>query len=111
MAAVESRAHIRGGTNATSAPLDLSEQQLVDCAFRPKAANATGAPYLSDGCNGGYSDEALDYIYGNPLATEAVYPVRGGSGHCLLLPVMGFVCWLLFVLGVLWVWFGGFVCC
>ena len=42
-----------GGTNTS---ISLSEQQLVSCV------NGRKNGYMSKGCNGGYVDEALNYV-------------------------------------------------
>ena len=55
--------------------LNLSEQQLVSCA-------TAAAGYGSLGCNGGYSDQALRYVYGNAEALEGSYPYTGTSSAC-----------------------------
>ena len=56
--------------------LNLSEQQLVSCA-------TSAAGYGSLGCNGGYSDQALRYIYNNAEALEGSYPYSGTSSACV----------------------------
>ncbi len=55
VAAVESKLLIQYNRTARTYPIDLSEQQVVDCV--------AGGParYLSNGCNGGYLEEPLDY--------------------------------------------------
>ena len=53
----------------TKTSVDLSEQQIVDCA--------RGGSYPNLGCSGGYSDSALDYIINTgEIVTEASYPVN-----------------------------------
>ena len=48
---------------------DLSEQNLVDCTY---------GSY--DGCNGGWMDDAYNYIIkNNGIDTEAAYPYNSGS--------------------------------
>jgi len=62
----ESRAAISSGKL-----ISLSEQQLVDCAGQ-------------GGCNGGWPDQALYYVYKeNGLCTESKYKYRGKAGWCL----------------------------
>ena len=47
---------------------DLSEQNLVDCV------------YSSDGCEGGWMEDAYNYIIkNNGINTEAAYPYKSGS--------------------------------
>jgi hypothetical protein len=41
---------------------DLSEQQMVDCVSAPRSDTAA-AVYNSDGCSGGWSQEAFDYMH------------------------------------------------
>lgn len=50
----------------------FSEQQIVDCSS--KFGNA--------GCNGGYSEGALDYFKSVGAATETKYPYKGKDGNC-----------------------------
>jgi C1A family cysteine protease len=63
---------------ATGKLLDLSEQQLVDCA--------TGITYGSHGCNGGQMDGAFKYIIANGQCAASSYPYTSGttltSGTC-----------------------------
>ncbi|KAL4422483.1 hypothetical protein ABPG75_008680 [Micractinium tetrahymenae] len=77
-AATESKILIATGTNASTAPpLDLSEQQLLDCA-------AADAGFESQGCQGGYLFDP--FIYASRglgfLTTERLYPFAGKSGAC-----------------------------
>lgn len=54
---------------------DFSEQQAVDCV--------RGAPYGSEGCNGGWMDDVFDYAAaGNKFCTEADYPYKAKDGKC-----------------------------
>lgn len=53
-------------------PLDLSEQELVDCA----------SSYGNNGCNGGLMNLAYDYIRDNSLTTETNYPYEGYDNEC-----------------------------
>jgi len=50
--------------------LDLSEQQLVDCA--------QGIQYGSHGCNGGQMDGAFKYVMNNGQCSDAAYPYVSG---------------------------------
>ena len=58
--------------------VDLSEQQLVDCA--------TGVSYGSHGCNGGEMEGAFKYIIEHGQCTDSSYPYTSGlsksSGTC-----------------------------
>ena len=63
---------------STGKLIDLSEQQLVDCA--------TGIAYGSHGCNGGQMEGAFKYVIQNGQCTDAAYPYTSGvtktSGSC-----------------------------
>lgn len=47
----------------------LSSQNIIDCATRPL--------YNSDGCNGGFLDEAYIYVIKNGISPEYYYPFKG----------------------------------
>jgi C1A family cysteine protease len=51
--------------------VDLSEQQLVDCA--------TGLPYSSHGCNGGQMDGAFKYVIEHGQCSYTEYPYFSGT--------------------------------
>ncbi|EFN57070.1 hypothetical protein CHLNCDRAFT_143823 [Chlorella variabilis] len=70
IAAVEAKALILG-TATDISTLDLSEQQLVDCA------KSGTLDYWSLGCESGYSDDALWYLSDYYGTTEARYPFQG----------------------------------
>ncbi|KAL4443763.1 hypothetical protein ABPG75_011500 [Micractinium tetrahymenae] len=74
--ALEIKAQIDG---ALASP-DVSEQQVVSCTKYPT--------YSSSGCNGGYSDEALDYISRLFVTTEGAMPYTSGNtgatGSCTI---------------------------
>ena len=54
--------------------INLSEQQLVDCA--------TAAPYSNHGCNGGYAVRALEYVKDFGQTTEDAYPYKAVNQEC-----------------------------
>lgn len=54
--------------------IDLSEQQLVDCA--------TGISYGSHGCSGGQMEGAFKYIIENGQCTFVAYPYTAKDGVC-----------------------------
>lgn len=58
--------------------IDLSEQELVDCA--------TGITYGSHGCSGGEMDGAFKFIIENGQCSNSAYPYTSGTtktgGHC-----------------------------
>ena len=55
---------------STGKLVDLSEQELVDCA--------TGISYGSHGCNGGQMEGAFKYIIENGQCTDTSYPYTSG---------------------------------
>lgn len=63
---------------STGKLIDLSEQELVDCA--------TGVSYHSHGCNGGQMDGAFKFIMENGQCSDSAYPYTSGvtktSGTC-----------------------------
>ena len=50
--------------------IDLSEQELVDCA--------SGIGYYNMGCNGGQMDSAFKYVIKNGQCANSVYPYTSG---------------------------------
>jgi hypothetical protein len=70
-AALESKMMI-----ATGQYLDLSEQQLVDCAN--DAQGFTG----SSGCDGGWPHEALRFAHVSGQTSESAYPYTAATGQC-----------------------------
>ena len=59
---------------STGKLIDLSEQQLVDCA--------TGVAYGSHGCNGGQMEGADKYLIANGQCDLTSYPYTGADGKC-----------------------------
>jgi C1A family cysteine protease len=59
---------------ATGKLVDLSEQQLVDCA--------TGVSYGSHGCNGGQMEGADKYLIANGHCSLASYPYTAKDDKC-----------------------------
>lgn len=55
---------------ATSNPISLSEQQLVDC------------DKTDDGCNGGSMENGFEFFESNPVCTEESYSYQGTDGTC-----------------------------
>ena len=56
---------------STGKLLDLSEQELVDCA--------TGKGYYNMGCNGGQMDSAFKFIINEGQCSDSVYPYTSGT--------------------------------
>lgn len=54
--------------------LNLSEQELVDCA--------TGLRYASDGCNGGQMDGGFKYVMQYGQCSDVEYPYTATDGTC-----------------------------
>jgi C1A family cysteine protease len=54
--------------------VDLSEQELVDCA--------TGLAYGSHGCNGGQMEGAFKYVITNGQCALSAYPYTAKDGTC-----------------------------
>jgi C1A family cysteine protease len=68
-AAIEGAWAIRSGQL-----IDLSEQQLVDCA--------TGIAYGSHGCSGGQMEGAFKYVIENGQCSLSSYPYTAQDGNC-----------------------------
>ena len=83
IAAEEANYLIRNGKKYSSNPIDLSEQQLVDCVSAPRT-DTSGAAYRSGGCSGGRSPEAFDFIRKYGVYKESKYPYTATSGACTL---------------------------
>jgi KDEL-tailed cysteine endopeptidase len=56
----------------TGTLVDLSEEQLVECA--------TGMQYGSHGCNGGQMEGAFKYLIQNGQCADSAYPYTSGNG-------------------------------
>ncbi len=82
-AAKESNYLIKKGKTYAANPIDLSEQQLVDCVRSPRT-DTTGSAYSSRGCNGGHSYQAFDFIHKYGLYKESKYPYTASDGTCTL---------------------------
>lgn len=78
---MESRYLIGKGKTIRNNPIDLSEQQLVDCVRSPRK-DINNNRYDSGGCAGGYSDEAMDYIRQHNVTYESAYPYSASDGEC-----------------------------
>ena len=70
IATIESAVAIRDNIyidlNSEETPIDLSEQQIVDCSDRGN--------YQNNGCNYGYIDDSYQYAIDNGIVSEKVYP-------------------------------------
>ncbi|KAL4462565.1 hypothetical protein ABPG74_000395 [Tetrahymena malaccensis] len=71
--AIESHLALKTG----KAPLNLSQQQLVDCAGN----------FDNQGCDGGLPSRAFEYIaYAGGIETNRDYPYKGKDGKCKFKP-------------------------
>lgn len=82
-AAAESNYLIRKGQTYATNPIDLSEQQLVDCVSSPRT-KVDGSTFTSSGCNGGHSYQAMEFIYKYGVQKESKYPYTATAGTCKL---------------------------
>lgn len=62
-----------------SSLMSFSEQNLVDCCRR--TVNPTQCS-RTNGCNGGWSEDALQYVAKFGLAKTAAYPYTAKTGSC-----------------------------
>ncbi|EAR99636.1 papain family cysteine protease (macronuclear) [Tetrahymena thermophila SB210] len=69
-AVLESFSFIKNGAPLTN----FSEQQILDCVY--------GSGYYSNGCNGGFGSEALNYAIQNGIAPLSQYPYVGKQQGC-----------------------------
>jgi len=72
----------------TGTLVSLSEQNLIDCSLNNPNCSQCGITCCNnDGCDGGRSDWALDYVVDNGgLDTEASYPYTAQDGTCQYSP-------------------------
>ena len=61
--------------SSVTSTLSLSPQQLVSCCN-----SGNGGCSYSQGCNGGYSDEAINYVASINQTTSSIYPYSSASG-------------------------------
>lgn len=61
--------------------IDISEQQIVDCA-RPPTRHPDGTLYFRNTCRGGQSPEAFRYMTQFNVTYEEFYPYRGNVRAC-----------------------------
>jgi len=59
-----------------TAPLILSEQNMVSCTPNPQQCGGTG------GCGGATAELGFDYVKQKGISSEKVYPYRGVTGKC-----------------------------
>ena len=78
---MESRYLIEKGETVADNPINLSEQQIVDCARSPRR-DVSNNPYDSAGCSGGWSSEAMEYIRQHNVTYESSYPYTASNGRC-----------------------------
>lgn len=81
IATIESRYLIENGETVSDNPINLSEQQLVDCVSSPRR-DLSNDRYDSDGCGGGYSNEAMEYVRQHNVTYESAYPYTASDGVC-----------------------------
>ena len=86
IAAAESNYLISNNLTYSASPIDMSEQQLVDCVNSARTST-TGSSYGSGGCGGGSSGEAFDFIRKYGVYKESRYPYTASDGSCTLDPV------------------------
>ena len=70
-AALESKLMIASGEY-----VDLSEQQLVDCV------NAAAGFTASQGCGGGWPEDAFSFAHLSGQTSEGAYPYTAAAGQC-----------------------------
>ena len=72
IATIESLVAIKANLNINisqnESPIDLSEQQIVDCS--------DGGKYQNNGCDYGFIDDSYQYVIDNGLVSENDYPYR-----------------------------------
>ncbi|GAB4819787.1 hypothetical protein N2152v2_006833 [Parachlorella kessleri] len=78
-AAIEARVLVALGKKFSEYAIDVSEQQLVDCA------RGAMFPY-SFGCSGGQLEDPFRYAAINFATQEAIYRLTGADGSCKAMP-------------------------
>jgi cathepsin L len=88
IATIESRYLIENGETVDENPINLSEQQLVDCVRSPRR-DLNNDRYDSGGCTGGWSEEAMEYVRQHNVTYESAYPYTASNGVCNQNPLDG----------------------
>ena len=78
IAAVESNYLIQNNKTYSSTPIDLSEQQLVNCVTS-SLLGTSSSPYQSNGCSVGRLSEPLDFIRKFGVYKEGFIPYVSGT--------------------------------
>lgn len=75
--AVESQLYIKKGLR----PISLSAQNLIDCSSE-HATLLAKQQYKNTGCDGGWAEEAFQYIKDHGIDPEVIYPFDGDDFTC-----------------------------